>query len=41
MVGITYLVEEDSRIIKERLIEYDNQKYDNSFWDKRFIVEKK
>ena len=26
MVGITYLVEEDSRIIKERLIEYDNQK---------------
>ncbi len=34
MVGITYLVEEDSRIIKERLIEYDNQKkYDNSFWE--------
>ena len=28
MVGITYLVEEDSRIIKERLIEYDN-----SFWE--------
>ena len=34
MVGITYLVEEDSRIIKERLIEYDNQKkYENSFWE--------
>ena len=34
MVGITYLVEEDSRIIKERLIEYDNQKkYDYSFWE--------
>ena len=38
MVGIAYLVEEDSKIVRERLKEYDNNKeYNNSFWEETLI----
>lgn len=34
MIGITYLVDEDSRKVRERLLRCDaEKKYDNSFWE--------
>lgn len=34
MVGISYLVEEQSKIVRDRLKKYDsNPKYDDSFWE--------
>lgn len=48
MIGIAYLIEEQSRIIRDKLKKYDkNQKYDNAFWeetlfaDNRMIVQAK
>lgn len=38
MVGIAYLVEEQSKIVRSRLEEYDkNKKYDNSFWEETLV----
>lgn len=38
MVGIAYLIEEESKIVRERLKKFDNdKKYDNSFWEETLI----
>ena len=38
MVGIAYLIEEQSKIVKERLKKFDkNRKYDNSFWEETLV----
>lgn len=38
MVGIAYLIEEQSKIVRKKLEEYDKiKKYDNSFWEETLI----
>ena len=38
MVGIAYLTEEQSKIVRNRLEEYDqDKKYDNSFWEETLV----
>ena len=38
MLGIAYLVEEQSKIVKDRLRKFDkNKKYDNAFWEETLI----
>lgn len=38
MVGIAYLVDEQSKIVRQRLEEYDkNKKYNNSFWEETLV----
>ena len=40
MVGIAYLVEEQSKIVRERLMAFDNNKnYDDSFWEETLITD--
>lgn len=38
MVGIAYLTSEQSKVVKERLMQFDkNKKYENSFWEETLI----
>ena len=40
MIGITYLIEKDSKVVKEKLEKMDqDRKFDNAFWEEALIEE--